>query len=373
MLNINGITVRLGGRLILDRATAAIPPGARVGLIGRNGAGKSTLMKVIIGQLEADDGSIDMPKKTKLGYIAQDAPSGTATPFDTVLAADTERAALLHEAETVHRSRPPRRRLRAAAGDRRLHRRRPRRADPARPRLRRGDAGPAARQFLGRMEDARRARRLAVLRARRAAARRAVQPSRSRSDPVAREFPQELHRHVDRHQPRARPAQQCRRRHPPSVGRQDRALLGQLRRVREAARRAHRPDRRRPGLAECPARPAAGLCRPQLGPRLDRQAGAEPRQDARQDAADRRAGRRSQPGVRLPLADRASPAVDHARHGRGRLHRRHADPQPPQPADRPRRPGRAARPQRQRQDHAGPPARRPAARDGTAKSTPRAR
>ena len=100
MLNINGITVRLGGRLILDRATAAIPPGARVGLIGRNGAGKSTLMKVIIGQVEACDGSIDMPKKTKLGYIAQDAPSGTATPFETVLAADKERAALLHEAET---------------------------------------------------------------------------------------------------------------------------------------------------------------------------------------------------------------------------------------------------------------------------------
>ena len=100
MLNINGITVRLGGRMILDRATAAIPPGARVGLIGRNGAGKSTLMKVIIGQLEADEGEIEMPRRTKLGYIAQDAPSGTATPFDTVLAADTERAALLAEAET---------------------------------------------------------------------------------------------------------------------------------------------------------------------------------------------------------------------------------------------------------------------------------
>ena len=100
MLNINGITVRLGGRMILDRATAAIPPGARVGLIGRNGAGKSTLMKVIIGQIEACDGSIDMPRKTKLGYIAQDAPSGTATPFETVLAADTERATLLIEAET---------------------------------------------------------------------------------------------------------------------------------------------------------------------------------------------------------------------------------------------------------------------------------
>ena len=99
MLNINGITVRLGGRAILDRATAAIPPGNKVGLIGRNGAGKSTLMKVIVGQLEADEGEIEMPRRTRLGYIAQEAPSGTASPFEAVLAADVERAALLDEAE----------------------------------------------------------------------------------------------------------------------------------------------------------------------------------------------------------------------------------------------------------------------------------
>jgi ATP-binding cassette subfamily F protein 3 len=99
MLTINGITVRLGGRSILDRATASIPPGSKVGLIGRNGAGKSTLMKVMVGQLEADEGEIEMPRRTRLGYIAQEAPSGTRTPFEAVLAADTERAALLDEAE----------------------------------------------------------------------------------------------------------------------------------------------------------------------------------------------------------------------------------------------------------------------------------
>jgi len=100
MLNINGITVRLGGRTILDRASAAIRPGSSVGLIGRNGAGKSTLMKVIIGQLEADEGEVEMPRRTRLGYIAQEAPSGDSTPFETVLAADVERAELMAEAET---------------------------------------------------------------------------------------------------------------------------------------------------------------------------------------------------------------------------------------------------------------------------------
>ncbi len=100
MLTINDILVRLGGRTILDRASAALPPGSRVGLIGRNGAGKSTLMKAIIGEIEPDGGSVDMPRGTRLGYIAQEAPRGTATPFETVLAADVERAALLAESET---------------------------------------------------------------------------------------------------------------------------------------------------------------------------------------------------------------------------------------------------------------------------------
>lgn len=101
MISVNNLTVRLGGHTILDRASATIPPRARVGLIGRNGAGKSTLMKVLIGAIEPDEGSIDMPRRTKLGYIAQEAPHGSATPFETVLAADTERTQLLHDAETV--------------------------------------------------------------------------------------------------------------------------------------------------------------------------------------------------------------------------------------------------------------------------------
>lgn len=101
MLTIQEITVRLGGRTILDKASASIPPGGRIGLIGRNGAGKSTLMKAMIGALEADEGEITMPRDTRLGYIAQEAPAGEATPFETVLAADIERAQLLAEAENT--------------------------------------------------------------------------------------------------------------------------------------------------------------------------------------------------------------------------------------------------------------------------------
>ncbi len=100
MLTIDGITVRLGGRPILERASASIPQGARVGLIGRNGAGKSTLMKTLIGEIEPDDGQIGKSSRARIGYIAQEAPDGAITPEEAVLAADVERAALLEEAET---------------------------------------------------------------------------------------------------------------------------------------------------------------------------------------------------------------------------------------------------------------------------------
>ena len=100
MITINAITVRLGGNIILDRATAAIPPGAHVGIVGRNGAGKSTLMKVLIGEIEADSGAIEMPRRTRVGYVAQETPAGAQTPLEAVLAADVERTELLAQAES---------------------------------------------------------------------------------------------------------------------------------------------------------------------------------------------------------------------------------------------------------------------------------
>jgi ATP-binding cassette subfamily F protein 3 len=99
MIRLDGITLRLGGNLVLDGASAALPPQARIGLVGRNGAGKSTLLKLIAGSLEPDGGSIETPTGTRIGYLAQETPGGSATPFETVLAAAEERAALIAEAE----------------------------------------------------------------------------------------------------------------------------------------------------------------------------------------------------------------------------------------------------------------------------------
>ena len=101
MLHINDLTYRIEGRLLFDKATAGIPDGHKVGLVGRNGTGKSTLIKLISGEIPLDDGTIRMPRNHKLGVLAQEAPGGEESLLDTVLAADLERASLLEEAETA--------------------------------------------------------------------------------------------------------------------------------------------------------------------------------------------------------------------------------------------------------------------------------
>ena len=100
MLSIDNITIRIAGREIIGGATANLPPGRRIGLVGRNGAGKSTLLKAILGGLAPDGGEISWPREWKIGAVAQEAPSGDISLLDTVLAADLERAQLLEAAET---------------------------------------------------------------------------------------------------------------------------------------------------------------------------------------------------------------------------------------------------------------------------------
>lgn len=101
MLHINDITLRLGPRVLFDKATAALPDHARVGFVGRNGAGKTTLFRMISGEFAPETGSISYPRQMRLGRVEQEAPGGPGTLIDFVLAADLERARLMEEAETA--------------------------------------------------------------------------------------------------------------------------------------------------------------------------------------------------------------------------------------------------------------------------------
>ena len=99
MLKINDISYSVEGRLLLENATAIIPAGHKVGVVGRNGTGKTTLFRLIRGELGLEGGSITLPRQAKIGGVAQEVPGNEVSLIDTVLAADLERANLLKESE----------------------------------------------------------------------------------------------------------------------------------------------------------------------------------------------------------------------------------------------------------------------------------
>ncbi|MBD3663384.1 ABC-F family ATP-binding cassette domain-containing protein [Sulfitobacter sp. TSTF-M16] len=101
MLQITNINYSVEGRPLFEEATAVIPDGHKVGLVGRNGAGKTTLFRLIREELTLDGGTISLPSRAKIGGVAQEVPSSDTSLLDTVLQADTERAALLAEADTA--------------------------------------------------------------------------------------------------------------------------------------------------------------------------------------------------------------------------------------------------------------------------------
>ncbi len=102
MLRIENLTLRIAGRTLIQGASYLLNDGHKAGLVGRNGSGKTTLFRVISGEMAADDGVVEMRRGMRVGRVAQEAPDGPLSLLETVLAADTERAQLLAEADTAH-------------------------------------------------------------------------------------------------------------------------------------------------------------------------------------------------------------------------------------------------------------------------------
>ena len=99
MLSIENVTIRIGGKTLLERAAMAIDARARVGLVGQNGVGKSTLLRAIAGELAVDQGDIRLPARWSIAMTRQEAPGGDQSLIETVLGAHHEMAALLAQAE----------------------------------------------------------------------------------------------------------------------------------------------------------------------------------------------------------------------------------------------------------------------------------
>ena len=72
MITLNKIKHNYGEKVLYHRLDAVIGPRDRIGLVGSNGSGKTTLLKILMGELEANSGSVDKPDYVNIGYLPQD-------------------------------------------------------------------------------------------------------------------------------------------------------------------------------------------------------------------------------------------------------------------------------------------------------------
>ena len=84
VIEFNEVSKGFGDRLLIDKLSFSVPPGAIVGIIGPNGAGKSTLFKMLTGQDKPDSGEIVVGPTVKISYVDQsrDCLDGSKTVFD---------------------------------------------------------------------------------------------------------------------------------------------------------------------------------------------------------------------------------------------------------------------------------------------------
>nr|ALS56261.1 putative glycosyl transferase family 1 protein [uncultured bacterium EIL4H10] len=101
MLKIHNLSFAIDSKPLFDNASAVIPNGHKVGIVGRNGTGKTTLFRLIRKEWEVDGGQIELPAESRIGGVDQEAPASDICLLDTVLAADQERYQLLVEADTA--------------------------------------------------------------------------------------------------------------------------------------------------------------------------------------------------------------------------------------------------------------------------------
>src|SRR4029079_2071836 len=69
VIELTDVSKGFGERLLIDKLSFMVPPGAIVGIIGPNGAGKSTLFKLILGNEKADKGKIKIGKTVKIAHV----------------------------------------------------------------------------------------------------------------------------------------------------------------------------------------------------------------------------------------------------------------------------------------------------------------
>jgi ATPase subunit of ABC transporter with duplicated ATPase domains len=105
VISFSNINKQYGKQLIFVDASFQLNPGEKVGLVGPNGAGKTTLFRMIVGEEEADEGDVTVPKRLHIGYFRQDVDEMQGrSVLDEAIAGSGRAGDLHHELEGLQRA-----------------------------------------------------------------------------------------------------------------------------------------------------------------------------------------------------------------------------------------------------------------------------
>jgi ATPase subunit of ABC transporter with duplicated ATPase domains len=105
VISFSNINKQYGKQLIFVDASFQLNPGEKVGLVGPNGSGKTTLFRMIVGEEEADEGAVTVPKRLHVGYFRQDVEEMQGrSVLDEAIAGSGRAGDLHHELEELQRA-----------------------------------------------------------------------------------------------------------------------------------------------------------------------------------------------------------------------------------------------------------------------------
>lgn len=90
MIKLENVALRRGPRLLFEDVNLSIMTGQKVGLTGANGCGKSSLFKLLLGELQADQGDCRLASDWVIAHVAQEMPACDQSAIDYVIDGDQE-------------------------------------------------------------------------------------------------------------------------------------------------------------------------------------------------------------------------------------------------------------------------------------------
>ena len=94
MLSFQNMSLRRNGELLIEQLALTIYQGQKVGLVGANGIGKTSLFKLILGELDADIGQLDLSADIRIAHMAQEIPGADVTALEYVVSGDSDLVAV---------------------------------------------------------------------------------------------------------------------------------------------------------------------------------------------------------------------------------------------------------------------------------------